>query len=305
MPGGIWSGTIAFGLVSIPVKLHTATSSHDPSLHQYHAEDGGRIRYWKVCELDEEVVPPDEIVKGVEVDDEIVMLDDDDLAELPVSSSKTAEVVEFVPAEQIDPIHYEKSYYAEPAESAEKPYVLLRQALLDADKLAIVRITLRRRETLAVLRPRDELLVVHTMLWPDEIRKPQFATVAGEARKQELAMAGTLIESMTADFNPEDYTDAYREALQDLIAAKASGRAAPGKKAKAAPKAKVINLMDALQKSVDAKNAPKGAKAAKKTAKKAAKKSARKTAAKQTTARKRTVKKAAAKKSAAARRKSA
>ncbi|GAA1680576.1 Ku protein [Glycomyces endophyticus] len=304
------------------MKLHTATSSHDPALHQYHAEDAGRIRYWKVCEIDEEVVPPAEIVKGVEVGDEVVLIDDEDLADLPVSSSKTADVVEFVPAEQIDPIHYEKSYYAEPGDGAEKPYVLLRQALIDSGKLAIVRITLRRRETLAVLRPRDDLLVIHTMLWPDEIRKPQFTAAAGEARKQELAMAATLIDSMTADFNPEDYTDAYQEALADLIEAKAAGRSTPGKQEKAAPKAKVINLMDALQKSVDAKGAKgrtaqQAAKkttakkttakkaAAKKTTAKAAKKTARKAAAKKTTARKSTAKTTAAKKTAASRRKSA
>ncbi|WP_030159963.1 Ku protein [Glycomyces sp. NRRL B-16210] len=290
MPGGIWNGSIAFGLVSIPVKLHTATSSHDPSLHQYHAADAGRIRYWKVCEIDEEVVPPEEIVKGVEVDDEVVLLDDDDLADLPVSSSKTAEVVEFVPVEQIDPIHYEKSYYAEPGKAAGKPYVLLREALAESGKIAIVRITLRRRESLAALRPRGDLLIVHTMLWPDEIREPQFSGAGGEAKRQELAMAGTLIESMSADFHPEKYSDAYQEALEDLIADKRDGRRTAAKKPKDEPKAKVINLMDALQKSVDAKGA-KGGRSAKKTAKK--------TAAKKTAAKKSTRKKTAAKRKSA------
>lgn len=300
MPGGIWNGSIAFGLVSIPVKLHTATSSHDPSLHQYHAADAGRIRYWKVCEIDEEVVPPEEIVKGVEVDDEVVLLDEDDLADLPVSSSKTAEVVEFVPVEQIDPIHYEKSYYAEPGKAAGKPYVLLREALADSGKIAIVRITLRRRESLAALRPRGELLIVHTMLWPDEIREPAFSGAGGEAKRQELAMAGTLIESMSADFHPEKYSDAYQEALEDLIADKRNGRRTASRKPKAEPKAKVINLMDALQKSVDAKGSAKGGRSAKQTAKKSAKKAtAKKAAAKKAASRKRAAKKSAAKRKSA------
>ncbi|RRS01580.1 non-homologous end joining protein Ku [Glycomyces terrestris] len=294
MPGGIWNGTIAFGLVSIPVKLHTATSSHDPALHQYHASDAGRIRYWKVCELDDKDVPPEDIVKGVEVEGEVVLIDEDDLDDLPVSSSKSAEVVEFVPVEQIDPIHFEKTYYAEPGKGAAKPYVLLREALAESGKIAIVRITLRRRETLAALRPRGDLLLVHTMLWPDEIRRPEFAGAAGEVREQELAMAATLIESMSDDFRPEEYSDAYREALEALIAAKSKGRKAPAKKQRAEPAAKVIDLADALQQSLDAQGGPKRRPA--------------KQAAKQTAARKRTAKKTAAKKTAAkkaARRKSA
>ncbi|THV29667.1 Ku protein [Glycomyces paridis] len=291
----MWNGSIAFGLVSIPVKLHTATSSHDPALHQYHAADTGRIRYWKVCELDEEVVPPEDIVKGVEVDGDVVLLEDDDLADLPVSSSKTAEVVEFVPVAQIDPIHYERAYYAEPDKAAGRPYVLLREALEDSGKIAIVRITLRRRETLAALRPRGDLLIVHTMLWPDEIREPRFADVGGEAKQQELAMAGALIDSMTDDFRPEAYSDAYREALENLIEAKRAGRST-AKRPKDEPKAKVINLMDALQRSVDAKDGAKtGRGATEKTAKKAAKKSTAKKTATRKRAAKQTAKKAARK----------
>ncbi|MEU6860918.1 Ku protein [Glycomyces sp. NPDC046736] len=300
MPGAIWNGSIGFGLVSIPVKLHSATSNHDPALHQYHAEDGGRIRYRKVCEIDDETVPPEDIVKGVEVGDDVVLLNDDDLADLPVSSSKTAEVVEFVPDEQIDPIHYERSYYAEPDKAAGKPYVLLRQALAESGKIAIVRITLRRRETLAALRPRGEVLTLHTMLWPDEIREPGFSGVGGEATKQELAMAGTLIESMSADFDPDEYSDAYREALEQLIADKQDGREAPSKQRRAEPKAKVINLMDALQKSVDAKESGRG-----RGAKQSAKKATAKKSAKKATGRKRAAKKTTAKKTAARKRKSA
>jgi DNA end-binding protein Ku len=290
----IWNGTIAFGLVSIPIRLYAASSSHDISLHQYHGADGGRVRYQKVCELDEQVLEPEDIVKGVETDAEVVLLEDDDLEDLPVDSSKTIEVLGFVPDEQIDPIFYERAYYAEPGKGAARPYVLLREALADADRLAIVKVTLRRRECLAALRPRDDLLMVHTMMWPDEIRKPEVSGVSGEARAAELQMAATLIDSMTMDFEPEEYSDEYQEALQATIEAKKEGRALPKPK-KSEPMADVINLMDALEKSVaatgkrrPAKQAPAEEKPAKKAAKKAAKKStARKKAAKKAPARKR------------------
>jgi DNA end-binding protein Ku len=277
----IWKGAIAFGLVSIPVSLRAATGSHDLSLHQYHATDAGRIRYLKVCELEDEAVEPEEIARGVETEDgDVVLLDEDDLEDLPVSSSKTIEVVQFVDTGQIDPIHYQKSYYAEPGKAAVKPYTLLREALVDSGKIAIVKVTLRRRESLAALRPRDQVLVLHTMLWPDEIRKPDVSGLDGEARQQELAMAGTLIESMTGDFEPEEYSDAYQDALRELIEAKKEGRTEAARPSKEEPKAKVINLMDALKQSVEAregkrkptKKAAKQASARKKTAKKAAKK---------------------------------
>lgn len=289
----IWTGVIAFGLVSIPVSLRSATSNHDVSMHQYHAADGGRIRYQKVCELDDEVVPPEDIVKGVDHESgETVLLDDDELEDLPVSSSKTIEVVQFVSGDQIDPIHYERSYYADPGKAAAKPYVLLREALLDSGKIAIVRVALRRRESLAALRPRDDVLVLHTMLWPDEIRRPEVGGLEGEAREQELEMAATLIDTMTGDFDPEEYSDTYQEALRALIDAKARGGKTPAKSKKEAPKAKVINLMDALQKSVEAKEG------GRRPAKKAAKKTAKKTTARKQTAKK-TAKKAARKQKSA------
>ncbi|GAB3652837.1 hypothetical protein GCM10028833_25450 [Glycomyces tarimensis] len=296
----IWSGVIAFGLVSIPVSLRAATGSHDLSLHQYHAADSGRIRYRKICELDDEVVEPEEIVKGVETEDgEVVLLDEDDFADLPGGSSKTIEVIQFVDNEQIDPVHYEKSYYAEPGKAAAKPYLLLREALLSSGKIAIVKVTLRRRESLAALRPRDEALVLHTMLWPDEIREPGISGLGGEAGRQELQMAGTLIDTMTGDFQPEEYSDAYQEALRDLIEAKRDGRTEVAKSSKEEPKAEVINLMDALKQSVEAKEGKR--RPAKKAAKKAAtpKKAAKKTAKKATTRKK------AAKKTTARKRKSA
>ena len=295
----LWNGVIAFGLVSIPVNLRAATSSHDLSLHQYHATDGGRIRYQKVCEIDDEPVPPEEIVKGTETDGgKLVLLDDDDLADLPVSSSKMIEVLEFVPGEQIDPIHYERSYYAEPSKAGAKPYVLLREALLDSGKIAIVKVTLRLRESLAVLRPRDDLLIVHTMMWPDEIRRPEIGGLDAESRKAELQMAGTLIDSMSGEFEPEEYSDAYQEALLATIEAKQHGRSV-AKPKKAEPMAEVIDLRDALERSVEAAKRP-AKPTAKKTATKAAKKAAaRKQAAKKTAARKQPAKKAARKRKSA------
>ena len=268
---GIWNGVIAFGLVSIPVKLHAATGSHDISLHQYHSDDAGRIRYQKICEIDDKPVDAEEIVRGIETaEGEVVLLDDDDLEDLPVSTSKTIEVLEFVPVEQIDPIHYEKTYYAEPAKAAAKPYLLLREALVSKEKIAIVKVTMRRRESLAALRPRDEVLVLHTMLWPDEIRQPEISGLAGEAGKQELEMAGTLIDAMSKDFDPEVYSDAYQEALWERIEAKKRGRTTKAGKAKAQPMAKVINLMDALEKSVEQSKEPAEKRRPKKAAKKAA-----------------------------------
>ncbi|MBO3732330.1 non-homologous end joining protein Ku [Glycomyces niveus] len=300
MPGAIWDGVIAFGLVSIPIRLRAATGSHDLSLHQYHAADGGRIRYQKVCELDGEVVEPDDIAKGTETDDgDIVLLDDDDFADLPVSTSKTIEVIGFIPAEKIDPIFYERSYYAEPGKAAARPYALLRESLVDSGRIAVVRVTLRRRESLAALLPREDVLVLHTMVWPDEIREPEASGLGGEAKAAELKMAAMLIDSMAMDeFHPEDYTDDYQEALYELIEAKAHGRTLKAK-VKAEPKAKVIDLMEALAKSVDQAKSGSGRRrpakqAVKQTAKKAAKKATAKKTAKKSAARKTTAKKAPA-----------
>jgi DNA end-binding protein Ku len=280
----ILNTTIAFGMVRIPVKLYAATGSHDLSLHQYHAADAGRIRYEKVCELDDEPVPAEEIRKGVETEDgEVVLLEEEDFAALPESSSKQIEVVQFVPAEQIDPIFYERSYYVGPGTAGGDPYVLLREALLDAGKAAIVRLTMRQRESLAALRPRDEILVLDTMLWADEIYTPEISSSGGELEAAELEMAGILIDARTGSWDPEKYRDEYQEALLELIEAKQEGRPAP--KAKPEKMAKVINLMDALQRSVEQADPDRlPEKQPRKAAKKTAKKAARKTAAKKSTA---------------------
>ncbi len=277
----IWKGAVSFGLVSIAVRLFSATEEKDIRFHQVHRTDGGRIKYQRTCSVDGEVVSFDDIAKGYDIGGgEMVILTDEDFADLPLSTSRAIDVLEFVPAEQIDPILFAKAYYLEPDGQATKPYVLLRDALRDADRVAIVKIALRQREQLATLRVRDDVLVLNTMLWPDEVRTPEFGFLDDdiETRPAELAMASSLIDSMAADFQPDEFTDNYRAALQEVIDAKVEGREVvqPEEAEEAAPAA--IDLMAALKASVErakkargeaAAEAPPAKKAAKKAVKKA------------------------------------
>ncbi len=249
----IWNGVISFGLVTIPVKLYSATEEKDVSFHQVHVKDGGRVRMRRVCSIDGEEVPYSDIAKGYELPSgEVVMLTDEDLADLPLSTSRTIDVLQFVPLEEVDPIYFSRSYYLEPEEPATKAYVLLREALERSGRVALVKIALRRRESLATLRVRDGVLVLEMMLWPDEIRKPDFEFLGEktEPRKQELEMANSLIDALAGDFDPTEYGDSYREALQALIDAKVEGRelVTPPE---AAEKGTVVDLMAALQQSVE------------------------------------------------------
>ena len=260
----MWKGAVSFGLVNVPVKMYTATSSHDVSFHQVHRSDGGRIKYKRVCDACGEEVGYDEIAKGYESPDgQLVILTDEDLADLPITSSREIEVERFVPAEQIDPMLLEKSYYLEPEKSGVKPYALLREALRGADRMALVHVAIRQRSTLAVLRVREDVIVLQTMLWPDEIRRPDFETVgdASDLRPQELAMASSLVDSMTGDYLPQEFADDYREAVEALLSAKLAGgdtREAPV--AKPAPGGgQVVDLLAALQRSVEAAKAATGA----------------------------------------------
>ena len=171
----IWKGAVSFGLVSIAVKLYSATEEKDIRFHQVHRDDGGRIKYKRTCSIDGEEVSYDDIAKGYDLGGgEMVILTDDDFADLPLTTSRAIDVLEFVPAEQVDPILYNKAYYLEPEGTAAKPYVLLRDALTDSERVAIVKVALRQREQLATLRVRDGVLVLNTMLWPDEVRTPDF-----------------------------------------------------------------------------------------------------------------------------------
>jgi DNA end-binding protein Ku len=262
----IWKGAVSFGLVSIGVKLYSATEEKDIRFHQVHRVDGGRIKYKRTCSVCGEEVSYDDIAKGFDLGGgELVILTDDDFEDLPLSSSRSIDVHQFVPAEQVDPILYNKAYYLEPEGVATKPYVLLRDALLESDRVAIVKVALRQREQLATLRVRDGVLVLNTMLWPDEIRAANFDFLDEDVapRRQELEMASSLIQSMAADFKPEEYTDDYRAALQQVIDAKVSGKeiVAPPEVEEAPSGA--IDLMAALRASVDrAKAARSGAPAA-------------------------------------------
>ncbi|MFC6895736.1 Ku protein [Nonomuraea dietziae] len=223
----IWKGAISFGLVTIPVKLYSATEQKDVTFHQVHREDGGRIRYKRVCTIDGEEVPYSDIAKGYELaTGEIVVLTDEDFEDLPLTTSRRIDVLQFTPADQIDPIYFNKTYYLEPDAQGAKPYVLLRDALESSGQVAVVKVALRQRESLATLRVRDGIFVLETMLWPDEIRAPEFDFLEEdiEVRTQELKMAESLITTMVADFDPTEYHDAYREALQQVIEAKVAGK---------------------------------------------------------------------------------
>jgi DNA end-binding protein Ku len=250
----IWKGAVSFGLVSIGVKLYSATEEKDIRFHQVHRTDGGRIRYKRVCEVCGEEVTYDDIAKGFDLGGgEMVILTDGDFKELPLSTSRAIDVLEFVPAEQVDPILYNKAYYMEPEGVATKPYMLLRDALTESERVAIVKVALRQREQLGTLRVREGVLVLNTMLWPDEVRVAEFdfLTEDHRIRPQELAMAESLIESMSGDFKPEEFTDDYRSALQAVIDAKVSGKeiVAPVE-AEEAPSG-AIDLMAALKASVE------------------------------------------------------
>ncbi|QKW11841.1 Ku protein [Verrucosispora sp. NA02020] len=257
----IWKGAVSFGLVSIAVKLYSATEEKDIRFHQVHRSDGGRIRYKRTCQVCGEEVTYDDIAKGYDIGGgEMVILTDEDFAELPLSTSHAIDVLEFVPAEQVDPILYNKAYFLEPEGTATKPYLLLRDALTDSERVAIVKVALRQREQLATLRVREGVLLLNTMLWPDEIRKPAFGFLDEDlkVRPPELAMATSLVDSMAGDFHPDEFTDDYRAALQEVIDAKVEGREVvqPEEVEEAPPAA--VDLMAALKASVERARAARG-----------------------------------------------
>src|SRR4051794_27027153 len=250
----IWKGAVSFGLVSIAVKLYSATEEKDIRFHQVHRTDGGRIKYKRTCSVDGEEVTYDDIAKGYDIGGgETVILTDDDFADLPLTTSRAIDVLQFVPADQIDPIMFAKAYYLEPEGQAAKPYVLLRDALQDADRVAIVKIALRQREQLATLRVRDDVLVLNTLLWPDEVRSVDFGFLDEdiETRPAELAMASSLIDSMAGSFKPDEFTDNYRAALQEVIDAKVEGREVVAPEETEEAPAAAVDLMAALKASVE------------------------------------------------------
>jgi DNA end-binding protein Ku len=257
----IWKGAVSFGLVSVPVKLYSATESHDISFRQVHAKDGGRIKYQRVCSVDGEEVAYADIAKGYETDDgEMVILDDEDLAQLPANSSREISVEKFVPRDQIDPMMLEKSYYLEPEKSGLKPYALLRDALKESDRVAVVTVSLRTRMTPAVLRVRDDVLVMQTMMWPDEIRSPDFGSLrdVDDAKPQELKMAQLLLDTLAGDYDPNEFEDDYAAAVHELVEAKLAGGEVKRTKEPAPSAGEVVDLLAALQKSVAAAKSARG-----------------------------------------------
>src|SRR3954453_2345749 len=250
----IWKGAVSFGLVSIAVKLYSATEEKDIRFHQVHRTDGGRIKYQRTCSIDGEVVSFDDIAKGYDIGGgEMGILTEEDFPALPLTTSRAIDVLEFVPADEIDPILFAKAYYLEPEGQAAKPYVLLRDALQDADRVAIVKIAIRQREQLATLRVHDDVLVLNTMLWPDEVRTPDFGFLDEdiETRPAELAMASSLIDSMAGSFKADEFTDNYRTALQEVIDAKVEGREVVQPEESEEAPAAAVDLMAALKASVE------------------------------------------------------
>lgn len=300
----IWKGAVTFGLVNVPVKLYSATEDHDVPLHQVHDSDGGRIRYRRVCELDGEEVPYQHIDRAYDDGERTVVLTKDDFAALPAEANREIEVVEFVPSDQIDPIMLDRTYYLEPDSKSPKAYVLLRRTLEETDRTAIVKFALRQRTRLAAMRVRDEVLVMQTLLWADEVREAAFPSLDGSVTvsDKELAMSGQLVASYEADFAPEEYEDEYQVQLRQLIDAKIEQGDAldtsetfgeqPEKE-----DADVIDLMEALRRSVSgSKDGSKDQAEKKAPAKK--KTPAKKPAAKKAPAKKAPAKKAPAKKTA-------
>jgi len=277
MPRAMWKGAISFGLVTIPVSVYPATEEKTLRFNQLHDEDGGRVRMKRVCSIDGEEVGYEHIVKGYEYEkDRYVILTDEDFEAIPVESSRAIDIQQFVELEEIDPMQYKKSYYLVPEETGAKAYALLREALNRSGKVGIAKVSFRDKEHLAALRFRDEAFVLETMYWPDEIREADFGgvDVSAKIRPNELEMAQTLIENLTADWDPAELKDDYREALLRIVEAKINGEEI--EIVEAEPTAKVVDLMEALKASVAAakKESPKAEPKKKPAKKPAAKKPA-------------------------------
>lgn len=281
----IWSGAITFGLVNVPVKLYSATEDHDVDLHQVHDADGGRIRYQRRCEVCGEVVPYEHIDRAYADDSDTIVLTKEELASIPQERDREISVVEFVPSEQIDPMLFERSYYLEPTGKSAKAYVLLRRTLEKTDRTAVVQFALRQKTRLAALRVRGEVLLLQTLLWPDEVRQAEFASLEQRVRisAKEMQLSSALVKSFSNDFEPEQFRDEYQGQLRQLIEAKRrEGDTLDTEEtfggSEEGPGAEVIDLMEALKQSVQRSRASK--KASQKRSARAAPKAAAKAASK-------------------------
>ena len=261
----IWKGAITFGLVNVPVKVYSATEDHDVALHQVHDEDGGRIKYQRRCEVCGRIVPYEHIDKAYDDGDSTVVITADDLKALPAERSREIDVVEFVPNDQLDPIMFERSYYLEPDGSSPKAYALLRETLESTDRTAIVRFALRQKTRLGALRVRDNVLMLQSLLWDDEVREADFPVLDEQVKisDRELELSAALVESFASDFEPEKFTDDYQVQLKSLIedklahgdvleTARTLGEGDEGQQG-----GEVLDLMEALQRSVERSRAGK------------------------------------------------
>jgi DNA end-binding protein Ku len=259
----IWRGAITFGLVNVPVKLYSATEDHDLPLHQVHNADGGRIRYQRRCEICGRVVEYQDIDKAYDAGDQTVVLTPEDLKSLPSEKSREIDVVEFVPADQVDAIRLDRSYYLEPDSKSPRSYVLMRKVLEDTERVAIVQFTLRQKTRLGVLRVQGKVLLLQSLLWDDEVREARFPSLEADVRiqKREIDMATSLVKSFESDFEPAQYTDDYQTQLKQLVDAKLEqGEAVDtdatfGKTEEEDGDGEVIDLMEALKRSVEANRA--------------------------------------------------
>ena len=256
MASSVWKGHLTFGLVSFPIRLFSAARSETVSFNLLHKDDHSRIKQVAVCQKEDKPVSRSELVKGYEYEkDHYVVIDDEDIKKVAPKTARVMEILEFVKAEQVDPIYLESSYYVSPDEGGEKPYALLFQALRESQFYALAKVAMHNREHIIVLRPGAKGILSHTMYYQDEIRQvDEFRTDTSLVKDKELAMAKMLISSLEAEFEPEKYHDQYRENLHKMIEDKIEG-----KKVVAAPTehiAPVIDIMEALKKSLAEKRKP-------------------------------------------------
>ncbi|MEV7639041.1 MULTISPECIES: Ku protein [Actinomycetes] len=300
----IWTGSIAFGLVNVPVKAYGATEDHDIDLHQVHDKDGGRIRYERRCEVCGKKIAYKDLDKAYEDGERTIVLTDEDMDALPAEKSREIEVVQFVPASQVDPLMLEKSYYLQADSKSPKAYELLRRTLQDTEKLAVVRFALRQKTRLGILRVRSKVMVLQAVMWADELRDAEAVAPEKSPRisEQELKMSAALVDQYSSDFTPDEFQDDYQVQLQALIEAKIEQgedldtEATFGSPDQGSESGEVIDLMEALKRSIDGRNAKAPAKAAKDGKASAAKKpAAKKPAKKAAAAKKPATKKATAK----------
>ena len=257
----IWSGAITFGLITIPVGLYTATEERDISFHQLSAKDKSRIQYKRVSSKSGREVDWDDIVKGYEYEDgKYVIFTPEEIDQIAPESSRAIDVVQFVQADEIDPIYFERTYFVAPTKVAVKAYTLFTKALSEADRVALAKVAIREKERLCALRVRDDMLVMETMNWPDEIREPNFEQLKPKPRvsADELKMARLLIDQLTDDFDPSRFEDSYRARLEEAIEAKINGDEITVTEIEA-PTAQVTDLLEALRASVDQTRAKRSA----------------------------------------------